>query len=55
MRFSNGWTPNKQWDKWEFRLRLGAVDVLRVKYDHSDRYFELRIINFGIKAGGKRK
>ena len=56
MRFFNGWiSPNKQWDKWEFRLRLGAIDVLRFKYDHSDKYFEFRIINLGGKLGGRRK
>lgn len=55
MKFSNGWaSPNKQWDKWEIRLRLGAVDVFRLKYDHSDRYFEFRILNLGVKSGGKR-
>jgi len=56
MRFTNGWTsPNKQWDKWEVRLRLGAVDVIRIKYDHSDRYLEFRILNLGAKIGGSRK
>ena len=56
MKFTNGWTsPNKQWDKWEIRLRLGAIDVLRIKYDHSDKYIELRILNIGFKAGGSRK
>ena len=56
MKFTNGWTsPNKQWDKWEVRIRLGAVDVLRIKYDHSDKYFEFRILNLGGKSGGKKK
>ena len=56
MKFLNGWaSPNKKWDKWEIRLRLGAVDVLRLKYDHSDKYFEFRILNLGSKLGGRRK
>jgi hypothetical protein len=56
MKFLNGWaSPNKQWDKWEFRLRLGAIDVLRFKYDHSDKYFEFRILNLGGKAGGRKR
>ena len=56
MKFTNGWTsPNKQWDKWELRLRLGAIDVLRFKYDHSDKYLEIRILNLGVKGGGKKK
>lgn len=56
MKFLNGWkAPNKQWDKWEIRLRLGAIDVLRIKYDHSDKYIEFRILNLGGKAGGRRK
>ncbi len=56
MKFTNGWTsPNKQWDKWEIRLRCGAIDVLRIKYDHSDKYFEIRILNLGVKGGGKKK
>ena len=56
MKFTSGWTsPNKQWDKWEIRLRLGAIDVLRIKYDHSDKYFEIRILNIGVKGGGKKK
>ena len=56
MKFLNGWTaPRVQWDKLELRLRLGAIDVLRIKYDHSDKYFEFRIINLGAKFGVKRK
>jgi len=56
MKFLNGWaSPNKQWDKWEIRLRLGAIDVIRLKYDHSDKYFEFRIINLGGKLGGRRR
>jgi len=56
MKFLNGWkAPNKQWDKWEVRLRLSAIDVFRLKYDHSDRYFEIRVFNLGIKGGGKKR
>jgi hypothetical protein len=56
MKFVNGWKArNKQWDKWELRIRLGAIDVLRFKYDHSDKYFEFRILNLGGKVGGRRR
>jgi hypothetical protein len=56
MRLSNGWkSPNKQWDKFELRIRIGAIDILRVKYDQSDKYFEARLFNFGIKTGGRRR
>lgn len=56
MKFLNGWAaPNKQWDRWELRIRMGAIDVLRLKYDHSDKYFEFRILNLGGKLGGNRR
>jgi len=56
MKFLNGWKNRRmQWDKFEFRFRLGAIDVIRIKYDHSDRYFEVRIINLGFNLGGRRK
>lgn len=56
MKFTNGWaSPNKQWDKWELRIRMGAIDVIRIKYDHSDKYYEIRIFNLGVKGGGKKK
>lgn len=56
MKFLNGWkVKNLQWSKFELRLRLGTIDVIRLKYDHSDKYFEFRIINLGAKFGGGRK
>jgi len=56
MKFVNGWASKKtQWDKIELRIRFGAIDFFRVKYDHSDKYFEFRVLNFGGKVGGKRK
>jgi hypothetical protein len=56
MKFLNGWRSRRvQWDKLEVRLRLGAIDIIRIKYDHSDKYFEFRVINLGFKFGGKRK
>lgn len=56
MKFLNGWkSSNKQWDRFEFRLRLGALDVIRLKYDNSDKYFEFLILNLGGKLGGRRR
>jgi len=56
MKILNGWrAPNVQWDKFELRVRLGAIDVIRLKYDHSDKYFEFRIMSIGAKFGGKKK
>lgn len=56
MKFLNGWKSiNKQWDRHEIRIRVGALDILRLKYDNSDKYFEFMIFNFGGKVGGSRR
>lgn len=50
MKFRNNWTVrNKQWDKFEIRLRVGKIDVFTVEVDVSRSFYMLTVINFSIK------
>lgn len=50
MKFRNSWkSPNKQWDKIAFRIRLGKIDFFTVEIDISREFYMLTILNFSIK------
>lgn len=50
MRFTNSWlSKTKQWDKFELCLRIAVIDFVLLKYDNSNKYFEFKILNLGIK------
>ena len=50
MIFRNNWrVHNKQWDKFQIRIRVGKVDVLTVEADISRQFYLFTIFNFTIK------
>jgi lysophospholipid acyltransferase (LPLAT)-like uncharacterized protein len=50
MKFRNNWTvQNKQWDKFQIRLRLGKIDVFTIEIDVSREFYMIAILNFSIK------
>ena len=50
MKARNNWqVKNKQWDKFQLRLRLGIVDVLTIEVDISRKFYMFTICNFSIK------
>lgn len=50
MKFRNNWTVrNKQWDKFELRIRVGKIDLFTVEVDVSRSFYMLTILNFSIK------
>jgi hypothetical protein len=50
MIFRNNWrVHNKQWDKFQIRIRLGKVDLLTVELDISRQFYMLTLLNFTIK------
>jgi len=50
MKFRNNWTVrNKQWDKFELRLRLGKIDVIAFEVDISRAFYMFTLLNFSIK------
>jgi hypothetical protein len=50
MKARNNWrVRNKQWDKFQVRLRLGVVDVLTIEVDISRQFYMLTILNLSLK------
>ena len=50
MKFRNNWTVrNKQWDKFQIRLRLGKIDFLTIEVDISREFYMFTLLNFSIK------
>ena len=50
MIFRNNWrVHNKQWDKFQIRIRVGKVDVLTLEADISRNFYLFTICNFTIK------
>lgn len=50
MKTRNNWkVRNKQWDKFQLRLRLGIVDVLTIEMDVSRGFYMFTLCNFSIK------
>ena len=48
IKFFNGWTPSKQIDRFEIRLRLSILTIFEFSYDISDKKFKLVLLNYGI-------
>lgn len=50
MKLRNNWkVQNKQWDKFQIRLRLGKVDVFTIEVDISREFYLITLFNFSIK------
>lgn len=50
MIFRNNWrVHNKQWDKFQIRVRVGKVDILTIEADISRQFYLITICNFTIK------
>ena len=50
MKIRNNWkVRNKQWDKFEIKIRLGKADVLSIEIDISRSFYMFTILNFSIK------
>ena len=50
MKFRNNWNvQNKQWDKFQIRLRLGKIDVFTIEIDISREFYMITLLNFSIK------
>jgi len=49
MKFKNSWSKNKLWDKFNVRIRLGAVDIFTIELDISREFYMLTVLNFSIK------
>ena len=46
----NNWkVQNKQWDKFNIRVRLGKVDVFHLEADLSRKFFMVTVMNFMFK------
>jgi hypothetical protein len=49
MKIKNSWrSPNKQWDKIQINVRLGAVTIFNLDIDWSSKKFSLSIMNFKL-------
>jgi len=50
MKLRNNWkVQNKQWDKFQIRLRLGKIDVFTIEVDISREFYLITLFNFSIK------
>jgi len=50
MKARNNWnTSNKQWDKFQLRLRLGKIDIITIEIDISRSFYMLTILNISFK------
>ena len=50
MVFRNNWkVKNKQWDKFQLRMRIGKIDLLTIEVDISREFYMFTLLNFSIK------
>jgi hypothetical protein len=50
MIFRNNWrVRNKQWDKFQLRIRLGKIDVITIEVDISREFYMITILNLSLK------
>lgn len=50
MVIRNNWkVQNKQWDKFNIRLRLGKIDIIHLEVDISRKFYMLTLLNFMLK------
>jgi len=51
MKFRNNWRiRNKHWDKLQFKLRLGKIDVFVLEADITSKFYMITIFNFTVKT-----
>lgn len=50
MIFRNSWrVHNKQWDKFQIRLRVGRIDLFTIEMDISRNFYLLTLLNLTVK------
>ena len=50
MIFRNSWkVHNKQWDKFQIRLRVGRIDLFTIEMDISRNFYLLTLFNLTVK------
>lgn len=50
MKIRNGWkSHNKQWDKFNIKLRLGFIDVIGLEIDISRKFYLFTLLNYTFK------
>lgn len=50
MKLRNNWrVKNKQWDKFQIRIRIGKIDFISIDIDISREFYMLTLLNFSIK------
>jgi hypothetical protein len=50
MKLRNNWkVKNKQWDKFQIRIRIGRIDFVSIDIDVSREFYMLTLLNFSIK------
>ena len=50
MKARNNWrAKNKQWDKFQLRVRLGIIDVFTIEVDISREFYMITILNLTLK------
>jgi hypothetical protein len=50
MNYYNGWKSRKRnWDKLDITLRISKLTIFSIKVDLSNKYYNINILNIGIK------
>jgi hypothetical protein len=50
MKIRNNWNVhNKQWDKFQIKLRVGKIDIISIEIDKSRSFYMITLFNFTIK------
>jgi hypothetical protein len=50
MKLRNNWrVHNKQWDKFQLRVRIGKIDFLTIEIDVSREFYMFTLLNFTLK------
>jgi hypothetical protein len=50
MKLRNNWrVHNKQWDKFQLRVRVGKIDFLTIEIDVSRDFYMFTLLNFTLK------
>lgn len=51
MKFRNNWKiHNKQWDKFQLKLRIGKIDIFTLEGDVGSKFYMITVLNFSIKT-----
>jgi hypothetical protein len=50
MKLRNNWrVHNKQWDKFQLRVRIGKIDFLTIEIDVSRDFYMFTLLNVTLK------